>query len=312
MKEPVVSCALGRLYNKEALIEYLISRKVKGRAAGTAGDADIVAGHIKGIKDVVTLNLTVNPAYTAWSTSNNNNTTTSTSTSVSLSTSNLTTPQHAILSNNSKISQPITPAHWICPISLKEMTGIYRFSFIQNCGCVVSEEALRNVKSTDACMVCGAAFGERDGAVIVPINSTDEEEIKGLKSRMEARKKMGQAVGDATDISTCNNNNKKNKNKKKRKAIETISQEMDDQEDQDILQEGVSKRYATSASANINMALPSALLQKIHSGSAGRGSTSKSAAIASLYAAKDKDKNETKLGKGNYLTMGTFTRYASF
>ncbi|KAI6154527.1 Rtf2 RING-finger-domain-containing protein [Pisolithus thermaeus] len=51
LQEPVVSCALGKLYNKDALIEYLLDKSAYG-------DGEEICGHIRSLKDVRTLKLT--------------------------------------------------------------------------------------------------------------------------------------------------------------------------------------------------------------------------------------------------------------
>ena len=56
-KKGVVACEMGRLYNKEAVIEMLLN---KDRSASPPW-----ASHIEKLKDVVELNLTINPAYEA-------------------------------------------------------------------------------------------------------------------------------------------------------------------------------------------------------------------------------------------------------
>jgi len=53
LKEPVVACQLGRLYNKDALIEFLLDKSKKLPKMS----------HIKGLKSVSTLNLHLNPAW---------------------------------------------------------------------------------------------------------------------------------------------------------------------------------------------------------------------------------------------------------
>jgi len=53
LKEPVVACQLGRLYNKDALIEFLLDKSKKLSKMS----------HIKGLKSVSTLNLHLNPAW---------------------------------------------------------------------------------------------------------------------------------------------------------------------------------------------------------------------------------------------------------
>jgi len=55
LQEPIVSCDLGRLYNKDAMIEFLLDRSA-------FGDGEEICGHIRSLKDVKTLSLTPNPA----------------------------------------------------------------------------------------------------------------------------------------------------------------------------------------------------------------------------------------------------------
>jgi len=54
LQEPVVSCALGKLYNKDAMLEFLLDR-------GAYGDGEEICSHIRSLKDVKTLKLTHNP-----------------------------------------------------------------------------------------------------------------------------------------------------------------------------------------------------------------------------------------------------------
>jgi len=56
LQQPIVSCALGKMYNKDALLEYLLDKSAYGDGAD-------ICGHIKSLKDVTTLTLTPNPSY---------------------------------------------------------------------------------------------------------------------------------------------------------------------------------------------------------------------------------------------------------
>jgi hypothetical protein len=56
LQQPVVSCALGKLYHKDALLEYLLDKSAYG-------DGAEICGHIKSLKDVKTLRLTPNPIF---------------------------------------------------------------------------------------------------------------------------------------------------------------------------------------------------------------------------------------------------------
>ncbi|GLB36825.1 putative DUF602-domain-containing protein [Lyophyllum shimeji] len=57
LQDPIVSCALGKLYNKDSIIEYLLDKSAYG-------DGEKICGHIRSLKDVKKLNLTPNPART--------------------------------------------------------------------------------------------------------------------------------------------------------------------------------------------------------------------------------------------------------
>ncbi|EIM22957.1 DUF602-domain-containing protein [Wallemia mellicola CBS 633.66] len=56
LKKPIVSCELGKLYNKEAIVEYLLNKS-------TYGDGQKICGHIRSLKDIKELNLTANPSF---------------------------------------------------------------------------------------------------------------------------------------------------------------------------------------------------------------------------------------------------------
>ncbi|KAJ3749734.1 DUF602-domain-containing protein [Lentinula raphanica] len=55
LQDPIVSCALGKLYNKDSILEYLLDK-------AAYGDGERICGHIRSLKDVKTLKLTPNPS----------------------------------------------------------------------------------------------------------------------------------------------------------------------------------------------------------------------------------------------------------
>lgn len=73
------------------------------------------AQHIKNMKDIKNLNLTPNPAY-----------------------------EDAAI-NGGYIDDGKSP--YICPVIGLEMNGKYKFCFIWTCGCVMSERALKEIRS---------------------------------------------------------------------------------------------------------------------------------------------------------------------
>lgn len=104
---PIVGCSLGRLYSKESVLEGLLDRNTLPESAI----------HIKNLKDVRNLNLTPNPAFDG---------------------------------NKAEKGDGYTDggkSPYICPVIGLEMNGKYKFCFLWSCGCVMSERALKEVKS---------------------------------------------------------------------------------------------------------------------------------------------------------------------
>uniref|UniRef100_A0A8C6VJC3 Replication termination factor 2 n=1 Tax=Naja naja TaxID=35670 RepID=A0A8C6VJC3_NAJNA len=162
LSRPIVACELGRLYNKDAVIEFLLDK---------SSDKVLVeaASHIKSIKNVIELNLSDNPAWTG----DKGNT------------------------KGDKYAD-IQSAHFICPVVGLEMNGRHRFCFLRNCGCVFSERALKEIK-TETCHKCGVPFQDDD--VIVLNGSKEDVEIlkkrmeeRRLKSKLGKKSKKSKAA----------------------------------------------------------------------------------------------------------------------
>nr|XP_036862235.1 replication termination factor 2 isoform X2 [Manis javanica] len=129
LRRPIVACELGRLYNKDAVIEFLLDKSSE-KALGKA------ASHIKSIKNVTELRLSDNPAWEG-------------------DKGNTKGDKHDDLQR----------ARFICPVVGLEMNGRHRFCFLRCCGCVFSERALKEIKA-EVCHTCGAAFREDDVTVL--------------------------------------------------------------------------------------------------------------------------------------------------
>ncbi|KAK2915296.1 replication termination factor 2 [Channa argus] len=172
LKRPIVTCELGRLYNKDAVIEYLLDKSAE------RPNADSVA-HIRGMKDIKELNLTDNPEWEG-------------------ERRNIKGDRY----------EDIHCGMFICPVVGLEMNGKHRFCFLQTCGCVFSDRALKEVK-TEICHKCGEPFKDED---IVVLNGT-KEEVEMLCEKMEARRAKA-----------------KTKKSKKSKAAETVPKPQDSKE----------------------------------------------------------------------------------
>lgn len=154
---PFMACELGRLYNKEAILELLIDRS---QFEGKNLD------HIRTMKDVHELNLTDNPGY----------------------------KKDAAYFGDSYIDHGISP--FICPVTGLEMSGKYRFVYLVKCGCVFAERALKVVK-TETCNKCGKKFESNDVVILngseeedLPVMQSNMAERKAkAKAEKKAKKK---------------------------------------------------------------------------------------------------------------------------
>ncbi|XP_043843799.1 replication termination factor 2 [Dromiciops gliroides] len=166
LRRPIVACELGRLYNKDAVIEFLLD-KSNDKAVGPA------ASHIKSIKNVTELKLSDNPA---WGGDKGN-------------------------TKGDKYDD-LQRARFICPVVGLEMNGRHRFCFLRCCGCVFSERALKEIKA-EVCHTCGVPFQE-DDVIVLNGNKEDVDVLKKrmedrrLKMKLEKKSKKPKAVESAS------------------------------------------------------------------------------------------------------------------
>lgn len=115
LDKPIVACELGRLYNKEAIIEKLLNAKSEGSSQG--------ADHIKSLKDVKELQLEPNPNF----------------------------KDKASVGDGGYVDRSISP--WICPLTSQEMNGKFRFVFDWSNGKVMSKRAYKMLKADKAAAI---------------------------------------------------------------------------------------------------------------------------------------------------------------
>jgi len=150
LRAPIVADALGRIYNKEAMIRFLLDRK------GAFRDGERICAHIESFKDLVDLKLADNPGYVA------------------------SASGASALTTGTKGDEVLVPM-WACPITMREMNGKYPFLYLSPCGHVFSDQALKQVPS-QSCLVCSTPFTIDD---TIPINPTEQADIDRLQARME-------------------------------------------------------------------------------------------------------------------------------
>nr|XP_033819663.1 replication termination factor 2 isoform X2 [Geotrypetes seraphini] len=168
--KPIVACELGRLYNKDAIIEHLLDRSPEKTVVEAAS-------HIKSIKNVIELNLTDNPA---WDGDKGN-------------------------TKGDKYDD-LQGARFICPVVGLEMNGRHRFCVLRSCGCVFSERALKEIKS-DNCHKKPKKFKASESlpqtdAVESSPGPSDVKSHQGLPAREKIQFVSSSKSADDGDAST--------------------------------------------------------------------------------------------------------------
>ncbi|CBQ70114.1 related to Protein C20orf43 [Sporisorium reilianum SRZ2] len=171
LEAPVASDPLGRLYNKDSIVEHLLLRSQKDASSKLTDPIP----HIRGLRDITELNLTPNTLYRPPSPT-------------------ATTDQHSVYP-------------FMCPLSSKQMDGKQRFVYIASCGCAMSATGLRTtVAASEAsdkdrpddkpCPVCGKTFNAAGlakgkqaevGGDVVTINPSEAEEAAMREAMEKAR-----------------------------------------------------------------------------------------------------------------------------
>jgi len=179
LSEPIVADRLGRLYNKDAMIQALLQRKLEEKTFtedNQKGEGLIThklgpIGHIQSLKDLFDLSLTRNP-----------------------STLDLRASTAIIGFDNHHLDALLPPALFICPLTRKEMDGTMPFLFHPDCGCVLSELALKTLTKVlfdwyDESLVlnCPSCDTVCHGPWI-PLNGTPEQQ-KILSDKLGSYKK---------------------------------------------------------------------------------------------------------------------------
>uniref|UniRef100_A0A1I7XGP8 Replication termination factor 2 n=1 Tax=Heterorhabditis bacteriophora TaxID=37862 RepID=A0A1I7XGP8_HETBA len=107
LKKPIIACRYGRLYNKETVIEAILTKTITNYE---------VAAHIRGVKDFKELKLTENKDF-----------------------------KHDEVKGDEYLDYNQT--QFLCPVTSVPMNGNHNFVVNWKCGCVFSEKALQEVKS---------------------------------------------------------------------------------------------------------------------------------------------------------------------
>lgn len=175
LKRPIVVDSHGLLYNKDAILEYLLDRTLFEHGPS----------HIKKLKDVKELQLTENSAFKT----NHND------------------------SGNEYLDVYSSP--FICPLTGVEMNGKYKFCAIWTCGCVLSDRALRSVNNNNSadeklsCPKCGQEYASNDDVIILNPENEDLELMEQRRQRLNTnQKKNGSTKRKTSEIEEDTNGKK--------------------------------------------------------------------------------------------------------
>lgn len=80
-------------------------------------------------------------------------------------------------------------APYICPISGLEMSGKFKFCFFWNCGCVLSERAIKQFQEK-SCLKCQNPYSDDD---IVIMNAADQD-LELMLTRNKLRQKSNKKI----------------------------------------------------------------------------------------------------------------------
>ncbi|MED6113853.1 hypothetical protein PIB30_074736 [Stylosanthes scabra] len=152
LREPCVIDKLGNIFNKESLVEALIGKKLPK-----------AFGHIKGLKDMIKVHLSVVPG----------------------------------------VGDIVSGARFQCPVAGLEFNGKYKFFALRNCGHVLSAKALKEVKSSSCLVChTDFEEGDKipingsEEEVAVLRERMEEEKAKTKEKKSKKVKNGGAANGD--------------------------------------------------------------------------------------------------------------------
>lgn len=154
---PIVASQMGDLMTKEGAIEHIIEVRRGDRKANYTIEDHPGLESLKSMKDFKELNL-----------------------------KKLTDEERKTREESSK---EVFWADFVCPITGLEVNGKYTFVFSWQCGCVVSERAIKEVSGDKKCLVCQKAY-EPDHDLVY-LNPTTSKQIERNQAGLLIRKLKG-------------------------------------------------------------------------------------------------------------------------
>ncbi len=166
---------------------------------------------------------------------------------------------------------------FVCPIAGLEMNGKYKFYYIRRCGCVMSERAIKEVKTeVKTCLLCNKPYEEDD---LILLNGSDEE-VEDLRNRMILRQQKA----------------KEEKGERKRKrGKQSDSEEQKSHKEQKVVDTQMpSTSKSTASNSNVKASSLSVLQNKAAKDYSVSKDPTASEAYKSLFTTHESAKNKEK------------------
>lgn len=142
---PIVSDCNGKLYNKQSILEYLLPSEDEEGKAKKAEQERVIAGAVKGLKDVVEVKF-----YT---------------------------------DGEERASNGAVKERWVCPITNKPLGPGSKAVYLVPCGHAFTGEGVKELKDRH-CVTCGERYRDEDVIPIVPIKEEDVARLQSRIKRL--------------------------------------------------------------------------------------------------------------------------------
>ncbi|KAI9681802.1 MAG: hypothetical protein M1829_000547 [Trizodia sp. TS-e1964] len=159
LHQPVVSDSSGKLYNKDAVLEFLLPASSSTPGRSKSDNEEVLEGRVRSLRDVVELRFEVEKAEAVGKRE----------------------------ARDGALTRQRGLEKWVCPITRKELGPGVKALYLVPCGHVFSESAIKEV-SGDVCLQCNAPFTSQNIIPILPIGQT---EIDRLSARIAELKSQG-------------------------------------------------------------------------------------------------------------------------
>ncbi|KAJ5247343.1 hypothetical protein N7468_002326 [Penicillium chermesinum] len=181
LSRPVVSDSSGNLYNKDAILQFLLPG---GEVEGICSKADceeVLGGRVKSLRDVVEVHFEVDTERAGH-------------------------PSDRALADRHGRSEG-----WICPATAKSLGPAVKSVYLVPCGHAFAEEAIRQLKG-DKCLQCNEPYSEDNIITILPVKEEDKQRLiargrklaeqgltHSLKKASSSKKRKKNATADLPD-----------------------------------------------------------------------------------------------------------------